>query len=60
MTLEKAIEIMQQNNNNPGSVDKKDLRDAQRIGMYAITRIQMQRSEGIRDPDLLLPGETEE
>jgi len=60
MTLEKAMELIQQDLDDPGSVDIMDLHEAQRLGIEAMRFIKRHsiflHLSGITP----LPGETKE
>ena len=60
MTINKAIEILQQDLDDPGSVDISDLNTAQQLGIEALKREKewRQRYEPLNPQ--LLPGETED
>jgi hypothetical protein len=60
MTIEKAIELLNQDLDDPGSVDFGDLRIAQRLGIEALKRIKKCRQADPQQIDNFLPGETEE
>lgn len=58
MKLEKAIELLQQDLNDPGSVAIEDLNEAQELGIEALKRHKNKASltfAGMLQP---LPGET--
>lgn len=58
MTLGKAIELIQQDLDDPGSVDIMDLDEAQRLSIEAMKRVKQERT-GYETYALdLLPGET--
>lgn len=59
MTLEIAIKLLQQDLNDPGSVDILDLNKAQALSMEALTRVQFNRHSKGAILIGLLPGETE-
>jgi len=60
MTIEKAKELIQQDMDDPGSVDPASLRTAQRMSVAALTRIYGCRHDWNILITPLLPGETEE
>jgi len=60
MKLEEAIELMQKDIDNPGSVDILDLYKAEGLGIEALKRIQKERLLGNIHPNDSLKGETKE
>jgi len=60
ITIEKAIELLKQDLNDPGSVDIMDLNEAQALGIEALKRVQLLRSNFNELGLAQLPGETEE
>jgi len=60
MTIEKAIELIQQDLDDPGSVDIMDLHEAQRLSIAATKRLQDMRISPCTTADETLPGETKE
>lgn len=60
MTLEKAIELLQLDLDDPGSVPIEDLNQAQELGIEALKAIQLSRTVYTFEIYELLPGETEE
>uniref|UniRef100_A0A6M3M4M5 Uncharacterized protein n=1 Tax=viral metagenome TaxID=1070528 RepID=A0A6M3M4M5_9ZZZZ len=58
MTLTKAIELLQRDLDDPGSVDILDLNKAQEWGIEALKRVKEGRQQGLRIYIDLLPGET--
>lgn len=57
MTLEKAIELTQQDLDDPGSVDIMDLREAHLLCIEAMKRLQDMRISPCTTADETLPGE---
>jgi len=60
MTIEKAIELIQQDLDDPGSVDIMDLHEAQRMSIEALKRLKDIRHFGEFGAVHPLPGETKE
>jgi len=60
MTIEKAIELIQQDLDDPGSVDIMDLREAHLLCIEAMKRLQDMRISPCTTADETLPGETKE
>lgn len=60
MTLRKAIELLQLDLNDPGSVPIKDLNQAQKLGIEALKRLQEERKHLETAFTGLLPGETKD
>lgn len=60
MTIEKAIELLQQDLNDPGSVGIMDLNDAKKLGIEALKRLQELRKMKYVTYFNPLPGETKE
>jgi len=58
MNLPKAIELLQLDLDDPGSVPIEDLNKAQELGIEALKRIEKQRSMGYFIPACNLPRET--
>lgn len=59
MNLEKAIELLQQDLDDPGSVDISDLNKAQELGIEALKRWKERHDRCPNDINFLLPTETE-
>lgn len=60
MTLEKAIEILEQDLNTHLMLNQMDQANAIKLGIEAMKRAQRQRKTWLKLPDALLPGETKE
>lgn len=58
MKLEKAIELLQQDLNDPGSVDYNDRAKAQELGIEAIKALKANRDKAFGAFLGTLPGET--
>lgn len=59
MTLEKAVQLIQQDLDDPGSVDILDLNQAHRLALKALQAIRTGREDYYEAGGHLLPGETE-
>lgn len=59
MNLEKAIELLQLDLDDPGSVDIMDLNKAQELGIEALKVVDELRQQGDPVAPDLLPDETE-
>jgi len=60
MKLSKAIELLQQDIDDPGSVDIMDVNEAERLGIEALKTIKAERTIYGFKRQFRLPGETEE
>ena len=60
MKIDKAIELLHIDINDPGSVDIMDLNKAQQLGIEALKYLQHLREGGWPGIISKLPGETEE
>jgi hypothetical protein len=60
MRVEKAIELLEQDYDDPGSDDYTDLMEAQALSIEALKRVQVQREIWGMGHDALLPGETKD
>lgn len=58
MTLSKAIELLEQELKDPGSVDPADLRKAQELGLEALKAEKRRRHLYLWHEFNLFPGET--
>ncbi|MBA7671399.1 hypothetical protein ES703_79557 [subsurface metagenome] len=60
MTIQEAIEILQADIYNPGSISHDELEEAEQLGVEALNfRLRWEQQEG-EDDFTLLPGETKE
>jgi hypothetical protein len=57
MNIEKAIELLEQDYGDPGSVNYTDLMEAQALGIQALKRLRHDRQVVQPEHVLLLPGE---
>lgn len=60
MKLKKAIEIQSLAAYDYNAPDQTDSQDAIKIGIEATKRLEAWRAGRVTNPDLLLPGETED
>jgi len=60
ITLKRAIELLQKDLDDPGSVDILDLNHAQKMGIEALKRVAFLKQYEAYYVGGLLPGETEE
>jgi len=60
MKLEKAIEILQMDIDNPGCIAIENVNEAEQIGIEAMKRIHAERYLYPPTMDKLLPGETKD
>lgn len=60
MPLEKAINYLQLDLDDPGSVPIEILNEAQELGLEALKWRKEEKASGYLDADDLLPSETEE
>ena len=59
MTLEKAIQLLQMDLNDPGSCNYGDRAKAQEMSIEALKRLRTLRAEPYLQAQALLPSETE-
>lgn len=60
MTIEKAIEVLQESKIYPMPVSITDVATAKQLGIEALKRLHYTRQGSIHDYTNLLPGETKE
>jgi len=60
MTIDRAIELLEEDYRNWSSPYTSDLATAQRLGLEALRVRKLDREHGYVDLDDLLPGETQE
>ena len=58
MTIDKAIEILRNDIDSPGSVAIEDINEAEQLGIEALHRCQELKKYTARDAYIPLPGET--